>query len=117
MSVDLGDVFGLPLGKNIFWQHMSLTVQMLAGKSPMVPNIAFPMVDARHVAKINVGAMTHPNAAGLRIIAARDEAMSLSSIAKRLKGHGYKGPSSRIAPSFPLKIVSAFDREPQGMKG
>ena len=71
VSVNPGGVFGPPLGNNISGQSMSMVAQMLAGKLPMVPNIAFPMVDVRDVATLHVKAMVHPDAAGLRIIASQ----------------------------------------------
>lgn len=116
VSVNPGGVFGPPLGKNISGQSMSMMAQMLAGKMPMVPNIAFPMVDVRDVAKIHVQAMTHEDVVGLRIITSQAEGTSFSSVAKMLNEHGYKGPSPRIAPSLLLKVVALFDREAQGMK-
>ena len=117
VSVNPGGVFGPPLGKNISGQSMSMVAQMLAGKLPMVPNIAFPMVDVRDVATLHVKAMVHPDAAGLRLIASRAEGTSFSSVAQILKDHGYEGPSSRVAPSLLLKVAALFDREAQGMKG
>ena len=117
VCVNPGGVFGPPLGNNISGQSMSMVSQMLAGKLPMVPNISFPMVDVRDVAQIHVKAMTHPEAAGLRIITSQAEGTSFSSIAQILIEQGYKGPSSRVAPSLLLKLVSLFDREAQGLKG
>ena len=117
VSVNPGGVFGPPLGKNISGQSMSMVAQMLAGKLPMVPNIAFPMVDVRDVATLHVQAMSHPDVAGLRIIVSEAEGTSFSSVAQILKDHGYEGPSSRVAPSLLLKFAALFDREARGMKG
>ena len=112
-----GGVFGPPLGRNISGQSMSMLVQMLGGKMPMVPKTAFPMVDVRDVAKLHVQALAHPKTAGKRIIAASAEPYGFQSAAQFLKDKGYKGPSTRIAPNFLLRLLANFDREVKGMLG
>ncbi|MEZ8142274.1 NAD-dependent epimerase [Enterovibrio norvegicus FF-33] len=115
--VNPGAVFGPSLGKNMTGQTMTLFKQMLQGKIPLVPNFAFPMVDVRDVAKIHVEALTNTEANGKRIIVATAEAHSFLEIAQILKNEGYKGPSTRKAPDFLLRITSIFDREAKGMLG
>ena len=117
VSVNPGGVFGPPLGRNISGQSMDMMGKWLAGEMPMVPNIAFPMVDVRDVSQIHLKSMTHPDAAGLRILAANEEATSFSRVAQILNDNGFKGPSQRVAPSFMLRIVGLFDREAQAMRG
>ena len=112
-----GGVFGPPLGHNITGQSMSMLDQMLRGKVPMVPRTAFPMVDVRDVAKLHVQALTLPEVDGKRIIAASAEPNDFQSIAQFLKDQGYKGPSTRIAPNFLLRLMAKFDREAKGMIG
>jgi dihydroflavonol-4-reductase len=112
-----GAVFGPPLGHNITGQSMSMLDQMLRGKLPMVPNAAFPMVDVRDVAKLHVQALTLSEAKGKRIIAASAEPSGFVSAAQFLKDEGYKGPSTRIAPNFLLRLMAKFDREAKGMLG
>ena len=112
-----GGVFGPPLGRNIAGQSMSMLDQMLRGKVPMVPKTAFPMVDVRDVAKLQVQALTLLEASGKRIIAASAEPNGFQSAAQFLKDQGYKGPSTRIAPNFLLRLMAKFDREAKGMIG
>ena len=112
-----GGVFGPPLGHNITGQSMSMLDQMLRGKVPMVPRTAFPMVDVRDVAKLHVQALTLPEVDGKRIIAASAEPNGFQSIAQFLKDQGYKGPSTRIAPNFLLRLMAKLDREAKGMIG
>ncbi|MDA5093235.1 aldehyde reductase [Aliiroseovarius sp. KMU-50] len=112
-----GGVFGPPLGRNITGQSMSMLDQMLRGKLPMVPKAAFPMVDVRDVAKLHVQALTLPEATGKRFIAASAEPNGFQSAAQFLKDEGYKGPSTRIAPDFLLRLMAKFDREAKGMLG
>jgi dihydroflavonol-4-reductase len=117
VSVNPGGVFGPPLGRDITGQTMRMVDQMLRGKMPMVPDISFPMVDVRDVAMLQVRAMTHPNVAGLRIIASKAEPRSFVEVAKILKNNGYRGPSTRIAPNLLLRIMAKFDRGAKGMVG
>ena len=115
--VNPGGVFGPPLGKNISGQSMAMMEQMLRGKIPIVPGMAFPMVDVRDVAWLHVQAMSLADAAGQRFIATTAEPNSFVSAAGILKEAGYKGPSTRVAPDFLLRIVVLFDREAKGMAG
>ena len=110
-----GGVFGPPLGRNITGQSMSLLDQMLRGKLPMVPNTAFPMVDVRDVAKLHVQALNIETAAGKRIIAASAEPNGFQSAAHFLKEEGFKGPSTRVAPNFLMRLMANFDSEAEGM--
>ena len=110
-----GGLFGPPLGQNITGQSMSAFDQILRGKIPLVPKFAFPTVDVRDVAKLHVQALTSPAASGKRIIVAGEEPNGMLDVMKILKTEGYKGPSTRIAPNFLLRVVALFDREAKGM--
>lgn len=117
VTINPGGVFGPTLGDDINGQSMTMIDQMLRGKIPMVADVAIPMVDVRDVANAHVQAMTHPRAAGQRIIVSHSEATHLTEIPKILKEHGYKGPSTRIAPNILLRFMSLFDNEAKGMVG
>jgi len=117
VSVNPGGVFGPPLGNRITGQSMVTIDQMLQGKIPMVANISLPMVDVRDIAKLHVQAMIAPNATGKRIIGAAAKPYALKEIAQVLKDNGYKGPSTRVAPNFLIRLMSLFDREAKGMVG
>ena len=96
---------------------MSMMNKMLHGDLPMVLDTAFPMVDVRDVAKLHVQALTLPDAAGKRVIAASAEPNGMLSAAQILKEEGYKGPSTRVAPSFLLRLTAWFNREAAGAVG
>jgi len=117
VSVNPGGVFGPPLGRDITGQSMAMLDQMLRGKMPMLPKMSFPMVDVRDVAKLHVQAMTTADAAGKRIVASTAQPGSFIEAAQILKDKGYKGPSTRVAPSSLLRFVALFDREAKGMVG
>lgn len=115
VSINPGGVFGPPLGTNLSGASMSMIVKILAGKTPMVPNTSFPMVDVRDVAYLHVAALTEPKAANQRFIATEKVGRSFQSICQLLIDNGYKGPSTKLAPNFMLKLLSLFDREAKGM--
>lgn len=117
VTIHPGGVFGPPLAGNISGQSLAVINQMLRGKQPVVPNVAIPMVDVRDVALLHVQALTKAEAAGHRIIAADATPRSFADVAQVLKDAGYKGPSTRIAPDFLIRLMALFDREAKGMLG
>ena len=62
-------------------------------------------------------ALTRPDVAGKRIVASTAEPGCYLEVARILKDSGYEGPSTRIAPSFVLRLLTLFDREAKGMIG
>ena len=117
VNINPGGVFGPPIGNDITGQTMTSMDMMLRGKMPMVPKLAFPMSDVRDVATLHVRALAQPKAAGERIVAESAEAAGFASVAQILKDQGYKGPSTRIAPNFLVRIMALFDPEAKGMIG
>jgi dihydroflavonol-4-reductase len=115
VSINPGGVFGPPLGTNVSGASMSMIVKILEGKTPMIPNMSFPMVDVRDVAYLHVAALTEPKAANQRFIATEKVGRSFQWVCQFLIDNGYKGPSTKLAPNFLLKILSVFDREAKGM--
>jgi dihydroflavonol-4-reductase len=112
-----GGVFGPPLGNDISGETLTILSKMMNGKIPMVPDTAFPMVDVRDVAKLHVQAILTKGTAGKRFIAAGTEPIGFADVAEILLKQGYKGPSTKKAPSWLLKFMSIFDREAKGMLG
>ena len=92
-----------------------MMTEMIAGKIPMIPDVAMGMVDVRDVARLHVKAMTSPSAAGQRFIAASAEPIEMATIARVLRQAGFKKAPSRKAPNAAIKLMSIFDREARGM--
>ena len=115
VSINPGGVFGPPLGTNISGASMSMIDKILGGKTPMIPDTSFPMVDVRDVAYLHVAALTEPKAANQRFIATEKVGRSFQWICQFLIDNGYDGPSTRLAPNFMLKLLAVFDREAKGM--
>jgi dihydroflavonol-4-reductase len=113
--INPGAVFGPSLGAKIDGQSVTMMTNMIAGKVPMVPDMAMGMVDVRDVAKLHVAAMTADGAAGKRFIACTAEPVEMATLAEVLREAGYSKAPSLKAPTFLLKLMSLFDPEARGM--
>jgi dihydroflavonol-4-reductase len=103
------------LGAQIDGQSVAMMSNMIAGKVPMIPDMAMGMVDVRDVAQLHVAAMTAPGASGKRFIACTAEPVEMATLAKVLREAGYTKAPSMKAPTFLLKLMSLFDPEAKGM--
>ena len=106
-----------PLGRDISGESLSLLTKMLDGKIPMAPDFAFPMVNVRDVAKLQVKAFILAEAAGERFIAAGTDPISFADVAEILLNAGYKVPSTKKAPNWMIRFMGLFDREAKGLIG
>src|SRR5262249_5955704 len=94
----------------------SVTVvsRLLTGRVPGVPNFGFNIVDVRDVADLHIRAMTAPEAAGQRFIAAGDYAWmgDLADIlrAKLAPAEAAKVPSRKV-PNLMVHLAAIFDRD------
>jgi dihydroflavonol-4-reductase len=88
---------------------------LIAGKMPMIPDVAMGMVDVRDVARLHVAALTAAGAAGKRFIAASPEPIEMAYLAGVLRDAGYVKVPSRKAPNVAIRAMSLFDREAKGM--
>ncbi|AUW57172.1 epimerase [Sphingobium sp. SCG-1] len=90
----------------------ALVERMLNGSLPRFPRIGFGIVDVRDVADLHIRAMTVPEAAGERFIAA-SEFVWLADVAKILRselGETAKKVPTKQMPDFMLRIVALFQR-------
>ena len=103
-------VLGAPLDDN-FGSSISVVERILKGKDPMLPDLRFPIVDVRDVAKMHVDSIKNESTKGERILAS-SETYSFVEIAKYLKSIY---PKSKVktaqAPSALIKLLSLFDDE------
>ncbi|WP_308466965.1 SDR family oxidoreductase [Rathayibacter soli] len=77
-------IFGPVLSPDLS-TSIELLQRMLAGKVPALPHIEMSAVDVRDVADLHVRAMTHPDAAGQRFIAAAGDPLQLPEMARILR--------------------------------
>lgn len=109
-------VLGPVLGRD-FSDSVQLVQRLLSGKVPGLPRLGFSFVDVRDVADLHIRAMTAPEAAGQRFIAAGDFAW-MEEVAALLRAHlgeaAAKVPTRRV-PDLVLKLVALFDRSVAGV--
>ncbi|HVN01239.1 MAG TPA: aldehyde reductase [Caulobacteraceae bacterium] len=105
-------VLGPVLG-NDFSESLQVVERLVAGRVPGLPRLGFNIVDVRDVADLHIRAMTHPEAAGQRFIAAGQWAWmaDVAALLKaRLGADGAKVPTRKV-PDFVVRLVGLFDRD------
>jgi dihydroflavonol-4-reductase len=101
-------VLGPPLDQH-YGTSLKVIERILRGKDPMLPRIAFPVVDVRDVAKVHVRALDEPNTEGKRVIAA-DRTLWLSELAAELKtAYPDRRMPTRTAPDILIRLLGLFD--------
>lgn len=104
---------GLVLGPDTYGNggaSLALIKSMFAGEFPMLPKLAYPIIDVRDCASIHVAAMTSQACGGRRLIAAGDT-LWFKDIAKILRAEypdAKKLPRHEI-PNILVKFMSLFD--------
>jgi nucleoside-diphosphate-sugar epimerase len=102
-----------PVLSNDFSDSVQVIARLVKGNVPGLPRLGFNIVDARDVADLHIRAMTAPEAAGQRFIAAgkfawmADMAVLLRA---RLGSDGAKVPTRKV-PDFVLRLASIFDTQ------
>ena len=105
-------VIGPALSKNNL-HSVHLAQRMLSGGLPRSPRIGFCVVDIRDVVDLHLRAMTAPEAAGQRFIAAGDWVW-MADVANFLQsalGDRAKKVPTKAMPDFVLRIVALFNRQ------
>jgi dihydroflavonol-4-reductase len=92
---------------------VQLISRLLNGKMPALPRIGFCVVDVRDVVDLHIRAMTAPEAAGQRLIAAGDwmRWADVAGVLRSALGAEAKKVPTRGMPDFVLKIAALFDRQ------
>ena len=104
---------GLVLGPDIYGNggvSIQLIRELLSGEFPMLPKLAYPIIDVRDCASIHVSAMSAPKAAGRRLIAGSNT-LWFKDIAALLSAHypNAKAIPKTELPNFVVKILALFD--------
>ena len=104
-----GAVFGPVLTKENLGS-VQIIKRLLEGRPGAIPRIGFPVVDVRDLACLHIRAMTAPEAAAQRIIAA-GEFIWMEDIATTLRSNlgnrASKVPTRRL-PDFAFRLLSLF---------
>ena len=102
-----------PVLSGDFSGSVQVVERLVAGRMPGLPRLGFNLVDVRDVADLHIRAMTMPEAAGQRFIAAANYAW-MADLATLLKAElgpdGARVPTRKV-PDFVLKLVGIFDKE------
>jgi nucleoside-diphosphate-sugar epimerase len=106
-------VCGPVLGKDIS-TSVQVIKKLMDGSMPGCPNLSFAIVDVRDVASLHLLAMTKPEAAGQRFLAANGElAVTMLEMGKIIKAKrpeiAKKIPSIQI-PNFVVHVLAYFDK-------
>ncbi|MDR3494411.1 MAG: aldehyde reductase [Ancalomicrobiaceae bacterium] len=77
-------IFGPVLGTDIS-TSIGIVRSLMNGRMPVVPRIAFGIVDVRDVADLHIRAMTAPEARGQRFLATASDSLTLLAVAQMLR--------------------------------
>jgi nucleoside-diphosphate-sugar epimerase len=108
-----------PVLSDDFSGSIQVVERLMTGRVPGVPRLGWNIVDVRDVADLHLRAMTAPEAAGQRFIAAgswawmADVAMLLRA---KLGAEAARVPTRQV-PDFLLRLVGLFDRDIASVTG
>ena len=118
VTVQPGAIIGPVLGRDRSYSLQAVE-RMLTGRMPGLPALGFSFIDVRDVAALEVGALTAPEAAGQRLIAA-GRFLWLSDVAailrERLGPDARKVPRRRV-PNVVVRAMARFDPEVRSVTG
>jgi dihydroflavonol-4-reductase len=103
-------VIGAPLD-NRFGSSVSIIERILKASDPLLPDVAFSLVDVKNVAEMHVNAIKIDASKNKRFLAS-SETMSFIEIAKIIKA---QYPNRKVnltkAPNFIIRILALFDAD------
>ena len=116
-SVNPGMVLG-PVDDGDFSASVLAVQQLTDGSMPMVPNIAYPLVDVRDVADLHVKAMTADSIDNDRFLAAGPTLtfQEMGHILKERLGDKARKVPTRQMPDWLVSVFALFNAEVRGIK-
>ncbi len=105
-------VLGPVLGRD-FSESVQVVERLVSGRVPGLPRLGFNIVDVRDVADLHIRAMTAPEAAGQRFIAAGSWAWmaDLAALLRaKLGSDGARVPTRKV-PDFVIRLAGLFDKD------
>ena len=102
-----------PVLSGDYSESVQVVERLMTGRVPGVPRIGFNLVDVRDVADLHIRAMTTPEAAGQRFIAANDFLWmrDIADILKARLGADAAKVPTRGVPDIVVRLVSVFDKD------
>jgi nucleoside-diphosphate-sugar epimerase len=111
-TVNPSMVIGPVLSRD-FSASVLVVERLLSGRVPGLPRLGFSFVDVRDVADLHIRAMTAPQAAGQRFIAAGDFAWmtDLAALLRARLGDAAGKVPTRKVPDLLVRLASLFDKD------
>jgi nucleoside-diphosphate-sugar epimerase len=108
-----------PVLSGDYSESVQVVERLMSGRVPGLPRLGFNIVDVRDVADLHFRAMTDPQAAGQRFIAAGQFAWiaDLAALLKANLGAEAAKVPTRKVPDFVLRIAGLFDKELASVTG
>jgi dihydroflavonol-4-reductase len=103
-----------PVLSGDFSESIQVVERLVTGRVPGIPRLGFSIVDVRDVADLHILAMTAPQAAGQRFIAATEFAWmaDLATLLRaRLDARAAAKVPTRKVPDFVVRLVGLFDKD------
>ncbi len=102
-----------PVTSDDFSESVQVVERLLSGRVPGLPRLGFNVVDVRDVADLHIRAMTHPDAAGERFIAAANFAWmgEIAALLRERLGEGAAKVPTRKVPNFVIRLAGLFDKD------
>jgi hypothetical protein len=110
-TVNPSVVLGPVLSRD-FSESVQAVQRLLSGRAPGLPRLGFSFVDVRDVADLHIRAMTAPEAAGQRFIAAGDFAwmVDLAALLRARLGDAANKVPTRQVPDLVVRLAALFDK-------
>lgn len=116
-TINPGLVAGEPLDSH-YGSSLEVVERVLRGRDPMLPNIAFPVVDVADVAAMHLRAAERDAAIGERFIAAEAGTVPMPQIGAWLaEAYPDRRIPTRTAPNWLLKVMGLFDPAVRQLRG
>jgi dihydroflavonol-4-reductase len=112
VTVQPGAIIGPVLGEDRSYSLQAVD-RMLTGRMPGLPRLGFSFIDVRDVASLHVAAMTAPDAAGQRLIAASTFLWfsDVAAILREQLGADARKVPRRSVPNVVVRALALFDPE------
>jgi dihydroflavonol-4-reductase len=111
-TVNPSMVIGPVLSRD-FSASVLVVERLLSGRVPGLPRLGFSFIDVRDVADLHIRAMTAPEAAGQRFIAAGDFAWmtDLAALLRARLGDAASKVPTRKVPDLLVRLAALFDKD------
>lgn len=111
-TIHPGVIIGPPMRPDEDSESIALFRGIMKREQPLVPSIAFPMVDVRDVATVQVAAMTATDSDNNRyLVSFTEEPQKMIDIADALRAHCYSRAPRRVIPWPVLRVIALFNSE------